>query len=78
MLVRPGYLGWPNLTPGRFDPPGWVPLLFEATKEHEMDVSARVSSKGQVTIPRAVRKALAVERGMKSSFAWKALDRSWH
>jgi AbrB family looped-hinge helix DNA binding protein len=28
-----------------------------------MDVSARVSSKGQVTIPRAVRKALALEEG---------------
>lgn len=28
-----------------------------------MDVSARVSSKGQVTIPRAVRKALALEQG---------------
>ena len=28
-----------------------------------MDVSARVSSKGQVTIPRAVREALAIEEG---------------
>jgi antitoxin PrlF len=28
-----------------------------------MDVSARVSSKGQITIPRAVREALAVEEG---------------
>jgi antitoxin PrlF len=28
-----------------------------------MDVSARLSSKGQVTIPRAVREALALERG---------------
>ena len=28
-----------------------------------MDVSARVSSRGQVTIPRAVRKALALEEG---------------
>ena len=28
-----------------------------------MDVSARVSSKGQVTIPRAVREALAIREG---------------
>lgn len=28
-----------------------------------MDVSARVSSKGQVTIPRAVREALAIDEG---------------
>ena len=28
-----------------------------------MDVSARLSSKGQVTIPRAVREALALEQG---------------
>ena len=28
-----------------------------------MDVSAKVSSKGQVTIPRAVRRALALEEG---------------
>ena len=28
-----------------------------------MDVSARVSSKGQITIPRAVREALAIEEG---------------
>lgn len=28
-----------------------------------MDVSARLSSKGQVTIPRAVREALALEEG---------------
>lgn len=28
-----------------------------------MDVSARVSSRGQVTIPRAVRDALAIEEG---------------
>ena len=28
-----------------------------------MDVSARVSSKGQLTIPRAVREALAIEQG---------------
>jgi AbrB family looped-hinge helix DNA binding protein len=28
-----------------------------------MDVSARVSSKGQVTIPRTVREALAIEKG---------------
>lgn len=28
-----------------------------------MDTSARVSSKGQVTIPRAVREALAIEEG---------------
>jgi len=28
-----------------------------------MDVSARVSSKGQVTIPRSVREALAIEEG---------------
>ena len=28
-----------------------------------MDVSARVSSKGQVTIPRAVREALSIKEG---------------
>ena len=28
-----------------------------------MDASARVSSKGQITIPRAVREALAIEQG---------------
>ena len=28
-----------------------------------MDVAARVSSKGQVTIPRAVREALTIEEG---------------
>lgn len=28
-----------------------------------MEVSARVSSKGQVTIPRSVREALAIEEG---------------
>ena len=28
-----------------------------------MEVSARVTSKGQITIPRAVREALAVEEG---------------
>ena len=28
-----------------------------------MDVSARVSSKGQITVPRAVREALAIEEG---------------
>ena len=28
-----------------------------------MDVSARVSTKGQITIPRAVREALAIEEG---------------
>ncbi len=28
-----------------------------------MDASARVSSKGQLTIPRAVREALAIEQG---------------
>lgn len=28
-----------------------------------MDVSARVSSKGQITIPRSVREALAIEEG---------------
>jgi AbrB family looped-hinge helix DNA binding protein len=28
-----------------------------------MEVSARVSSKGQITIPRAVREALAIEEG---------------
>ena len=28
-----------------------------------MDLSARVSSKGQITIPRAVRQALAIDHG---------------
>ena len=31
-----------------------------------MDVAARVSSKGQITIPRAVREALGIKEGMKS------------
>ncbi len=33
-----------------------------------MDVSARVSSKGQVTIPRAVREALAIAEGDTLTF----------
>ena len=28
-----------------------------------MDISARISSKGQITIPKAVREALALEQG---------------
>jgi len=32
-------------------------------KENDMDVAARLSSKGQVTIPKAVREALGVEEG---------------
>ncbi|MEI7654571.1 MAG: AbrB/MazE/SpoVT family DNA-binding domain-containing protein [Actinomycetota bacterium] len=32
-------------------------------KENDMDVAARLSSKGQVTIPKAVRDALGVEEG---------------
>ena len=33
-----------------------------------MEVSARLSSKGQVTVPRAVRKALALEEGDRLVF----------
>lgn len=33
-----------------------------------MDVSARLSSKGQVTIPRSVRQALALEEGDRVVF----------
>lgn len=33
-----------------------------------MDVSARVTSKGQITIPHAVRKALAIEAGDEIHF----------
>ena len=37
-----------------------------------MDVSARVSSKGQVTIPRSVREALAIEEGDEVIFRVEA------
>jgi AbrB family looped-hinge helix DNA binding protein len=33
-----------------------------------MEVSARLSSKGQVTVPRAVREALALEKGDRVVF----------
>ena len=33
-----------------------------------MEVSARLSSKGQVTVPRAVREALSLERGDRLVF----------
>ena len=33
-----------------------------------MDLSARVSSKGQITIPRAVRQALAIDHGDRIVF----------
>ena len=38
-------------------------LLLECSKEVRVDVSARISSKGQVTIPAAVRRALALQEG---------------
>ncbi len=38
-------------------------LHLEKSKENNMDVAARLSSKGQVTIPKAVRDALGVEEG---------------
>ncbi|MEX0767248.1 MAG: AbrB/MazE/SpoVT family DNA-binding domain-containing protein [Microthrixaceae bacterium] len=37
-------------------------------KEYEMDVAARVSSKGQVTVPKAVRLALGIAEGDQIMF----------
>ena len=38
-------------------------LLLEQRKEIEMDIAAKVSSKGQVTVPKAVRDALGICEG---------------
>ncbi len=42
---------------------GAVSLLNGESKETPVDVTARVSSRGQLTIPRAVREALAIGEG---------------
>lgn len=47
------------------------PALFlhpSQCKEHVMDVSAKVTSKGQVTIPKAVREALTLRTGDRVIF----------
>ena len=43
-------------------------LLYAECKETEMEVTARLSSKGQVTVPRAVREALSLEQGDRVVF----------
>lgn len=55
--------------PGRVRPtprtllPGVVSLLAIECKEVEVDVAARVTSKGQITLPKAVRDALGIREG---------------
>jgi AbrB family looped-hinge helix DNA binding protein len=46
---------------GRRDKPALS--LLNATSKERMDVPARISSKGQVTLPKAVREALGVAKG---------------
>ena len=45
-----------------------VSLHALGCKEKTMEVSARLSSKGQVTVPRAVREALSLEEGDRLVF----------
>ena len=41
----------------------WVSLLERLSKEERVDVAARLSSKGQITIPKSVREALGLTEG---------------
>jgi AbrB family looped-hinge helix DNA binding protein len=45
-----------------------VSLHDDRCKEVRVEVSARLSSKGQVTVPRAVREALSLEEGDRLIF----------
>ena len=47
---------------------GMYPYFRSNVRRHVMDASARVTSKGQVTIPKAVRDALALETGDRVVF----------
>jgi AbrB family looped-hinge helix DNA binding protein len=40
-----------------------LPYIDHQVRSIAMDVSARLSSKGQLTVPRAVREALSLEEG---------------
>ena len=46
----------------------WYPYIDDDVRMEVMEVSARLSSKGQVTVPRAVRDALALEQGDRLVF----------
>ena len=48
---------------GLTDPAKVVSLLHPESKEASMDAAARVTSKGQVTLPKAVREALRHQAG---------------
>lgn len=45
------------------DPLSPLSLLMTIGKEKAMDIAAKVSSKGQVTVPKAVRDALGIKEG---------------
>jgi bifunctional DNA-binding transcriptional regulator/antitoxin component of YhaV-PrlF toxin-antitoxin module len=42
-----------------------------------MDAAARVTSKGQVTVPKVVRDALGISRATKSCSGSRAIVRFW-
>src|SRR5688572_2825222 len=44
-------------------PAGRLPLRLYIGKEHAMDASSKLTSKGQVTVPKSVRDALGLEPG---------------
>ncbi len=46
----------------------WYPYLSRTVRTPLMEVTARLSSKGQVTVPRAVRDALSLEEGDRLVF----------
>src|SRR5213593_1891066 len=45
--------------------PDWprISLRLSTSKEVEMDAAAKITSKGQVTVPKAVRDALGIKAG---------------
>ena len=52
-------------------------LLQRRSKGFAMDVAAKLTSKGQLTIPKAVRDALGLEEATRLSSAWKAIELCW-
>ena len=45
------------------DGTGYPYIIGDVRSPNDMEISARLTSKGQITIPRAVRKALSLQEG---------------